>query len=51
MWPKAKEENAMHLLEKEMVSLLTELKEKYNVSGVKMEFEAEGTSLGAGQLS
>ncbi len=26
----------MHLLEKEMVSLLTELKEKYNVSGVKM---------------
>jgi 4-hydroxy-2-oxoheptanedioate aldolase len=35
----------MNLLEKKMVGLLTELKEKYNVSGIKMEFEAEGTRM------
>jgi 4-hydroxy-2-oxoheptanedioate aldolase len=35
----------MNLLEKKMVGLLTELKERHNCSGVKMEFEAEGTRL------
>ncbi|MBS1984653.1 MAG: aldolase [Bdellovibrionales bacterium] len=35
----------MNLNEKKMVSLLTELREKYNVAGVKAEFEAEGTRL------
>lgn len=35
----------MNLLERKMVGMLTELKEKYNCSGVKMEFEAEGTRM------
>ena len=35
----------MNLAEKKMVQILLELKEKYNVSGVKMEFEAEGTRM------
>lgn len=35
----------MNLSEKKMVSLLTELREKYNCGGVKAEFEAEGTRL------
>lgn len=35
----------MNLTEKKMVSLLTELREKFNVGGVKAEFEAEGTRL------
>jgi 4-hydroxy-2-oxoheptanedioate aldolase len=33
----------MNSLEKKMVALLTELKERHNVIGVKAEFEAEGT--------
>jgi len=33
----------MNLIEKQMVNVLKELKEKYFVSGVKAEFEAEGT--------
>jgi 4-hydroxy-2-oxoheptanedioate aldolase len=33
----------MNSLEKKMVMLLTELKERHNVIGVKAEFEAEGT--------
>ncbi len=33
----------MNAIEKHMVSLLTELKEKHGVTGVKAEFEAEGT--------
>ncbi len=35
----------MNFTEKKMVSLLKELKEKYSVTGVKMEFEAEGTRI------
>ncbi|MEK7689792.1 MAG: aldolase/citrate lyase family protein [Bdellovibrionota bacterium] len=35
----------MNILEKKMVSQLTELKEKYCVTGVKAEFEAEGTRM------
>ncbi len=35
----------MNKLELEMVSLLAELKQYYNVSGIKAEFEAEGTRL------
>ncbi len=35
----------MNLLEKKMVGLLGELRDKYNVTGVKMEFEAEGTRM------
>ncbi len=33
----------MHLLEKKMVEILTDLKENHHVIGVKAEFEAEGT--------
>ncbi len=35
----------MNSKERHMVSLLTELASKYSVTGVKMEFEAEGTRL------
>jgi len=35
----------MNLLEKTMVASLKELKERYNVTGVKAEFEAEGTRM------
>jgi 4-hydroxy-2-oxoheptanedioate aldolase len=35
----------MNKLEKQMVSLLVEMKEKYHVTGVKAEFEAEGTRM------
>lgn len=35
----------MNQMEKNMVSLLKEMKEKYHVAGVKMEFEAEGTRI------
>lgn len=35
----------MNLLEKKMVELLVELKEQHNCTGVKMEFEAEGTRI------
>src|SRR3954467_3758924 len=35
----------MNLTEKKMVVLLKELKEKHSVTGVKMEFEAEGTRI------
>jgi len=35
----------MNSMEKRMVELLVELKENYNVSGVKAEFEAEGTRM------
>jgi hypothetical protein len=35
----------MNSMEKRMVELLVEMKEKYNVSGVKAEFEAEGTRM------
>jgi 4-hydroxy-2-oxoheptanedioate aldolase len=35
----------MNLLEKKMVALLVELKSEHNCSGVKMEFEAEGTRM------
>ena len=33
----------MNILERKMLDALTELKEKYNVYGIKAEFEAEGT--------
>ncbi len=35
----------MNLLEKQMAALLTELRENHHVTGVKAEFEAEGTRL------
>lgn len=35
----------MNLLEKKMVENLKELREKYHCTGVKMEFEAEGTRI------
>lgn len=35
----------MNQMEKSMVALLKEMKEKYHVLGVKMEFEAEGTRI------
>ena len=35
----------MNSMEKRMVELLVELKETYNVCGVKAEFEAEGTRM------
>jgi hypothetical protein len=35
----------MNSTEKHMVEILTEMKEKYHVTGVKAEFEAEGTRL------
>ena len=35
----------MNLIEKQMVGLLIEMKEKYAVTGVKAEFEAEGTRI------
>ena len=35
----------MNLTEKKMVTLLTELREKHSVTGVKLEFEAEGTRI------
>jgi len=35
----------MNKMERQMVSLLLELKNKHNVAGVKMEFEAEGTRI------
>ena len=35
----------MNKLEKRMVELLQEMKEKYHVTGVKAEFEAEGTRM------
>jgi hypothetical protein len=35
----------MNLTEKKMVGLLTELREKHSVTGVKLEFEAEGTRI------
>ncbi len=35
----------MNLMEKKMVELLTELRDKYSVKGVKAEFEAEGTRM------
>lgn len=35
----------MNTMETRMVELLAELKEKYNVTGIKAEFEAEGTRM------
>src|SRR5512139_1955987 len=35
----------MNSIEREMVSILKDLKENHNVNGVKAEFEAEGTRL------
>lgn len=35
----------MNKMERQMVDLLKDLKENFNVSGVKMEFEAEGTRI------
>jgi hypothetical protein len=35
----------MNRIERKMTDLLRELKERYSVSGVKMEFEAEGTRI------
>lgn len=35
----------MNSMERKMVTLLSELRDKYSVSGVKMEFEAEGTRM------
>lgn len=35
----------MNILEKKMVDALKELRDRYNVSGVKAEFEAEGTRI------
>ncbi|MFM8270509.1 MAG: aldolase/citrate lyase family protein [Pseudomonadota bacterium] len=35
----------MNLLEKKMVNLLSEMRDKFHVSGVKAEFEAEGTRM------
>jgi 4-hydroxy-2-oxoheptanedioate aldolase len=35
----------MNRVELQMVNLLTELKQEYNVTGIKAEFEAEGTRL------
>lgn len=35
----------MNRMEREMVSLLKELRDSFNVNGVKMEFEAEGTRI------
>ena len=35
----------MNQLEKKMVALLTTMKQDFNVTGIKAEFEAEGTRM------